>query len=183
LVFGKRIVGAFRAFAAKLLDLDDTEVPREQLALLSDFLAKYRFDTNVSGLKELVAVLKKKHMVDEIIIAQNNGGLLASTEGDGITAAVSSTALFYYVQSEIPESQYVLIKSGNDWNMIFHYGKKIFVIKAPASLSTLELRAIAREVEDFLAKKTQKKTSKPRVIEAESALEGIPAGENAFLGK
>ncbi len=141
-----------RDFAHRVLDVDDTIVPRSQLALLEDFSSKHRFNTEVSKLDELVKILRHKHLVDSICISTNTGTLLASTNGTGISESVIGTALFNYVSSEVPKSEAVLIKS-KDWFMLLPYNKRIYIVKAPASLSTIELKAIAKEVEEFLGKK------------------------------
>ncbi len=77
---------------------------------------------------------------------------MASTNGEDLTQALTGTALLNYVQSEIPKSTALFVKS-NSWYMVFPHKKKIFIIKALDSLSTPELKAIADDVEAFLAKK------------------------------
>ena len=91
-----------------------------------------------------------KHIVDSISISQTNGSLLASSTGNGASEVITASALFNYVQSEIPKSEVVLIKASPSWNMLFKYNSKIFIIKAPMHLTTIELRAISNEVEEFL---------------------------------
>lgn len=139
-----------RRFADKVLDRPETSFSNDQLSALEDLLANRPTDQLPSDLSELVRVLKRKHVVDSISVSQMNGSLLASTNGNGISEAITASALFNYIQSELPKSEVVLIKSKN-WNMLFQYRGKIFVIKAPASLSTIELKAISKEVEAFLA--------------------------------
>jgi hypothetical protein len=68
----------------------------------------------------------------------------------------------------MPKSETVLIKNNNDWSMLFAFGGKIYVIKAPASLSTIELKAISKEIEKFLEKKTNGLLSQ-RDLEKQSA--------------
>ena len=59
--------------------------------------------------------------------------------------------MFNYVNSEIPKSEAVLVKS-NEWYMLMPYKNKVFIVRAPASLSTVEFGALAKEVEDKLSK-------------------------------
>ncbi len=141
-----------RNFAEKVLDVDDSMVQRSQLAPLEEYLSQFRFNTNVKGITELVKVLKQKHLVDSICVSTLNGATIATTNGNEISQSVIGTALFNYISSEIPKSEAVMIKS-RDWFMLLPFNDKIYIIKAPASLSTIELKAIAKEVEYFLSKK------------------------------
>src|SRR3989344_5830604 len=144
------IGNALRGFAQTVLDMDDTRVPQEHLVALQDLLARQAFNQAPSDLKELVEGLRRKHIVDSISISQTNGSLLASSTGNGASEVITASALFNYVQSEIPKSEVVLIKASPSWNMLFKYNSKIFIIKAPMHLTTIELRAISNEVEEFL---------------------------------
>lgn len=152
----KRLSSAFRGIANTILDLDTTSVPQEQMNALNDILARHRFNTNAKTLEELVNILKKKHLVDEISVTQKNGSLLVSSAGNGVSQAITASALFNYIQSELPKSETILIKN-HSWNMLFSFGGKIYIVKAPASLTTIELKAISKEVEAFLEKKTKEK--------------------------
>ncbi|MBU0635938.1 hypothetical protein KKE06_02850, partial [Candidatus Micrarchaeota archaeon] len=134
-----------------VLDRPSTAFSRDQLSALEDLLAQKHVQEDAVDLQELVRVLKRKHVLDSLCISQPNGSLLASSEGNGVNESITASALFNYVQSEIPRSEIVLIRS-NTWNMLFKYHGKIFIIKAPASLSTIELKAISKEVENFLLK-------------------------------
>lgn len=150
--FVTRARTAIRNFAEKVLDVDDGIAPRSQLQVMEDYLNRHRFNTQVSQLDELVKILKQKHLVDSICVSTSTGTMLASTNGHEINQAVIGTALFNYISSEIPKSEAVLVKS-RDWFMLLPYSDKIYIIKASASLSTIELKAIAKEVEAFLSKK------------------------------
>ncbi len=149
----RQMIGnALRGFAQTVLDMDDTEMPKEHLVALQDLLAKQAFNQSPGDLRELVESLRKKHVVDSISISQTNGSLLASSNGNGASEVITASALFNYVQSEIPKSEVVLIKSPSSWDMLFKYNSKIFIIKAPMHLTTIELKVISNEVEAFLAK-------------------------------
>jgi hypothetical protein len=141
-----------KRFAQKLLGLDDTQVPRTQLNSISEMLAKHNFNTNTSDLRKLLKILKKKHLVDNICVATKSGSVIASTaNGNGLKDAIIGTALLNYIKSEIPKSETVLIKS-NEWYMLMPYKNKVFIVKAPAALSTVEFNALAKEVESKLSK-------------------------------
>ncbi len=144
---------ALKNLAQKVLDVDDDNYPLQQMGALEDYLGKFEFNTkNIDEVSDLMKILQKKHFVDSICVASSNGGLLASTNGEDLTQALTGTALLNYVQSEIPKSTALFVKS-NSWYMVFPHKKKIFIIKALDSLSTPELKAIADDVEAFLAKK------------------------------
>ncbi len=160
----KGLVAILKSFAEKVLDRNEQPFLNDQLLALEDLLAKKQQEETAGDLKELVRMLKRKHVLDSISISQMNGSLLASSNGNGISEAITASALFNYVQAEIPKSEVVLIKSKN-WNMLFRHNGKIFIIKAPASLSTIEMRAISREVEAFLNK------SNPTITAGKGAFE------------
>jgi len=158
----KSISRALRNLVNLVLDLDTTEVPQEQINALNDILARHRFNANAKSLEELVHILKKKHLVDEICVTQKNGSLLVSTSSNGVSQAITASALFNYIQAELPKSEVILIKN-HDWNMLFSFGGKIYVVKAPASLTTIELKAISKEIENFLEKKTRENASQSAI--------------------
>jgi len=139
-------------FASRVLGLDNTQVPEKQLNAVSEILSKHTFNTNTSDLKRFLKILKKKHLVDLICVAGRNGSVIASTtNGNGLKEAITGTAMFNYVNSEIPKSETILVKS-NEWYMLMPYKNKVFIVRAPASLSTIEFGALAKEVEDKLSK-------------------------------
>lgn len=144
------LLALLRGFAGKVLDKPVSGFSKDQLSALEDLLSRRKVQEDAADLKELARLLKRKHVLDSISISQMNGSLLASSEGNGINEAITASALFNYVQSEIPKSEVILIKSKN-WDMLFRYQGKIFILKAPSSLSTIELKVISKEVEKFLA--------------------------------
>lgn len=152
------IVGArkfLKRMAEKLLDLDDTSEPVAHMRIFEDYLGKFQFDTDTDDVKEFLGVLKKKHLVDEIVVASLNGSAIVSTNGNSVSQAVSGAALFNYIKSEIPRSEAVIIKSSQSagWHMIFPCNKKLYIVRASSDLSTIELRALAKEIEAFLVQK------------------------------
>jgi len=139
-----------KKFATKVLDLDDTVKPVGHLKLFEDYLDKFEFDTNTPDVMKFLGVLKKKHLVDDIVVATQNGSTVVSTNGNSVTKAVSGAAMFNYIQSEHPKSESVMIKSNGSWNMIFPDKDKLYIVKASSDLSVTELRSLAREIDVFL---------------------------------
>jgi len=143
-----------RDFAHKVLDIDDTKLPEGQIRLLKDHMAKYRQQMKeAASLREMVNFLKKKHMVDSICVSEADGSTVISSNGNDLSEAVTATALFNYINSEVPSSEAVMIKANGGWFMLIQYEKKVYAIKAPASLTTVELKALAKDVEKALKNK------------------------------
>lgn len=148
----KNAKGFFKKMAYKVLDLDDTVKPVQQLKLFEDYLGKFDFDTSTSNINEFLDVLKKKHLVDDIVISTMDGSSIASTNGEGVSRAVTGAALYSYIQAELPKSESILVKSNNHWNIFFPYNSKLYILKASSDLSIVELRALAKEIDSFLVK-------------------------------
>lgn len=146
----KKISEAARAFATKVLAIDNTAQPKEHIRAIRELLCKNGVELNGDSLPEVLSKLKQKHLVDSVIVTKRDGSILATTEQNGIKQAITGTALFNYVSSELEKTESVLIKSNGDWFMVFPFGEKIFVVKAAASLSTVELKALAKELDNFL---------------------------------
>ena len=141
-----------KRFAEKVLDIDDTAQPTAHIRFFEDYLGKFHFDTNTEDVKEFLGTLKRKHLVDEIVVSSLNGSAIASTNGSAVSQAVTGAALFNYVRSEIPKSETIIIRANGtgNWHMIFQMNKKLFMVRASSDLSTLELKALAREIDSFL---------------------------------
>lgn len=138
--------------AETILDLDNTTQPVAQIKMFEDYLKKFEFNTDTDDIKKFLGVLKKKHLVDDIVVSSMNGSSIASVNGSAVSQAVSGAALFNYIQSEIPGSQTVLIKSeeNSNWNILFSLNKKLYLVKASSDMSPIELKALAKEIESFL---------------------------------
>ena len=143
-----------RDFAHKVLDIDDTRLPEGQIRLLKDHMAKYRLQMKeAASLREMVNFLKRKHLVDSICVSEADGSTVISSNGNDLSEAVTATALFNYISSEVPASEAVMIKANGGWLMLIQSDKKVYAVKAPASLTTTELKALSRDVEKALRDK------------------------------
>jgi len=143
-----------RDFAHKVLDIDDTKIPEGQIRLLKDHMAKYKQQMKeAASLREMVNFLKRKHLVDSICVSEADGSTVISSNGNDLSEAVTATALFNYISSEVPSSEAVMIKANGEWFMLMQSEKKVYAVKAPASLTTIELKALARDVEKALKSK------------------------------
>ena len=139
-------------FAEKVLDVDETVEPTAHIKFLEDYSGRLVFDTRADDVMGFLKVLKKKHLVDEIVVSTLNGSAIASTNGHSVSQAITGAALFNYVKSELPKSETVLVKS-NGWHMLFVYNKKLYLVKAGSDLSNIELKALAKEIDRYLAQK------------------------------
>lgn len=140
-----------KSIASKVLDSSHDSL-NEQYRLLKEASRNSRYDLDVQELKELIKVLKSKHAVDSIIVAYSNGSLLASSNGSDLKDAVTGTALLSYISSEIPKSQAVFVQREKGWYMLYPHGKKVYIVHAANNLHSVELRAIAQDLEKFLKK-------------------------------
>ena len=141
-----------KGVAEKLLDMDETAQPAAHMKYFEDYLGRHNFNTDTDDIKEFLSVLKKKHLVDDIVVASMTGSAIASSNGHSVAQAVTGAALFNYVKSEIPKSETIMIKANgtNAWHMIFQSSKKLYIVKASSDLSTIELNALAKEIDNFL---------------------------------
>jgi len=147
----RRVRRALQRIANSILAVDETTVPKEQLDFLYSYTSRFDFDREAQELKDLVRALKRRHMVDSICVSYGNGTCLISTNGNNLSEAVTGTALFNYIASELPKSEAVTIKGRDDWYMLLPYRDKIYIIRAGSGLLSLEMRAIAKDVEKFLS--------------------------------
>ncbi len=140
----------FRNIAKKVLDMEKESPPHDQMNLLNNFLSKHKWELNTSSLQDLIQGMKKKHLVDSICICSPNGSIVISTDQNDFSEALIGSSLFNYIRNELPESETVLIKDKDNWFMVFPHNGKIYIVRAGADLTTVELRALAKEVESFL---------------------------------
>jgi hypothetical protein len=146
------ISGILRAIASSILEMDDTAVPYEQLEILNDFLSKHHFNLRAKDADRLLRELKKKHLVDSISVVSKGGEVVVSSEGNGDNTGGVASQLLSYVGSELTIPESILIKGNSGWFMLFPFNGKTYLVKAQASLSTIELKALAAELESLVLK-------------------------------
>lgn len=138
-----------KGFAKGILD-DDTTKPIVQIDFLKEFLSKHKYVYS-QDFEENLVILKKKHLVDSFLVTNLDGSIVVSSEGNGHTEGIMGTAMLSYIKSELPDSESVLIKRNEGWFMLFPLNKKIFIVKAGADLSNLELKALSIELESLIS--------------------------------
>jgi len=145
-----RIKTIARGVAGTILDLDDTSLPKEQFELISAYPAKFKFDTSVRELEELLKIMRKKHLVDSLTVVEKDGSILASSNGTSFSEGVKASALLNYINSEMPQSSAIMIKAGS-WYMLYPYAGRIYIIRAHSNLTTVEMKILAKEIELFFS--------------------------------
>ena len=152
-------------FAAIVLDLDETAVPAEQVSYLKDHASHLDFDIVPDDTKEFLELMKKKHAVDYICISKTNGNVIASSNGSSSNFSITATAMFNYIQSELPKSQVIFIKE-KTWFIIMEHQKKVYIVKAASNLSPIEMKILADDFEKFMENRENEKSgeSKQEII-------------------
>lgn len=151
-----------KKFAAKVMDVDDTEKPVSQMEVLRDFLSKHRYEFS-DDFEENLRVLKRKHMVDSFVVTNDDGSVIVSSEGNGHMEGIVGTAMYSYIKSELPNSESILVKKDDGWFMLASLDEKIYIIKAGSELSNIELKTLATEIHSMIP--TQRKSKKKINIE------------------
>jgi len=139
-------------FAAKIIAVDDTAVPYTQLKLLHDMLRAQTFELDGKDAKKLLQSLKRKHLLNSITVLKTNSTLVFSSEGNGAKEAENAASLFKFVDGRFSKPETVAVKRGRDWLLLTQSNGKLFIVKANSSLSSTELRAIARDIECAMGK-------------------------------
>ena len=120
-----------------------------QVDFLKDFLSKHKYVFS-NDFGENLDILKRKHLVDDFVVTNFDGSVVATSNGNGHSEGIMGTAMFSYVKSEIPDSEAILIKRENGWFMLFALSKKVFIVKAGSELSGIELKALALDLSSLL---------------------------------
>lgn len=145
--------GILKTIAEKILGLDSTGIPKDQMDAIRELLSKHEFNIDSVDSTKLMKELKRKHLVDLICVTEKNGSVVASSaDGDSVREAITGTALWSYVASEIKGSETILVKA-KDWFMLMPQKEKIYIVRASANLSTIELKALVKEVENTIQKR------------------------------
>ncbi len=145
----------FVRFAAKIIAVDDTVVPYEQLRVVQDMLKAQRIELDSKDARKLLNALARKHLVNGITVLKPNSNIVFSSSGNGAAEAEAAASLFRFLNTSASKPDAVAVKHSREWSMLLPSNGKIFVVNANSSLSTVELRAIARDTEVALAKRLQ----------------------------
>ncbi|MCD6434191.1 MAG: hypothetical protein J7L14_01105 [Candidatus Diapherotrites archaeon] len=140
----------FRNTIMRLLAIEDLTPPEEQLKALNDLIAKYDIKITSQSSRRILQDLKRRHLVDSIIVSDNNGNLLLSTETNGLKDAIIASSVFQYATTEFRRSNFFFLKDNKGWVMFFTHNKRLFIVRAQSNLEPVELKALAKDVEKYL---------------------------------
>lgn len=140
-------------FAAKVIAVDDTVVPEQQLKVLQDMLKGQKIEIKGKDARVLLHNLKRKHLVNSITVVKNNSNLVFSSEGNGAREAENVSALFRFLDGSFAKPDTVALKQEKYWNMLFNSNGKLFIVKSNSQLSRIELRVIAEDIEKALGRR------------------------------
>lgn len=130
--------------SAKVLNVEDYNSENCLSALLE---YKPIFIHSVD-LTDFLMKLRVKHLINDIIITEMDGTIVASTSRD-LKDGFKSAAMYNYINSELDRLSIILIES-NGWQIIFKDKNRIYFIKANDSLSKIEVTTMIDEIENFL---------------------------------
>lgn len=147
-----RLSNLITRFAARILDVDNTAIPEEQFAMIQDMLANNRFEVKGKEVKELLGCLKKKHLVNSITVRKAKEGLVYSSSGNGSSESRQGEDLLKYINSNFDKTDFITMRTNKEWVMLFPTQQNVYIVKANSALSTVELRALAKEIEKLLKK-------------------------------
>jgi hypothetical protein len=89
---------------------------------------------------------------------------MVSSEGNGHEEGMIGTSLLSFIKNELPDSEAVLIKRNESWFMLMPSNGKIIVVKAGSELSSIELRALSKELWGMLVSKKNDSPIKNKVF-------------------
>jgi len=143
----------FTKFAAKVLDFDHTALPEQQFAMIQDVLANESIQIKGTEAKELLSCLKRKHLVNSITVRRLKNDVVFSSSGNGQVESKSALNLMSFASKNFATADIVTLRTEKNWVMLMPFEGSIYIVKANSCLSTVELRAIAREIELELKKR------------------------------
>jgi len=146
-------MGIFSRIAAKILDVDRTSLPEQQFAMIQDMLANQRVQIKGKEAKDLLTCLKRKHYVNSITLLRNKDGVVFSSSGNGNAESRSGADLLSFANRNFAKTDVVTMRTEKEWVMLMPSDHGLYVIKANSSLSPIELRAVAKDVETILKKR------------------------------
>jgi hypothetical protein len=141
----KTISKLLTKFSNKVLNIEDQEFNSE----LSNILKYTPKNLSSKDLTDFLYKLKDKHFINDIIITDLDGIVIASTNKD-LKEGFKSAAMYNYINSEINNLSIILIEANNGWQIIFKKNKRIYFLKANDRLTKIEVNAIILEIENFI---------------------------------
>jgi len=132
----------FSKLAIKLLGIDDTEFPTEQVGYIRDVSKEYsvpEITKNTFG--EFVDSLLHKHLIDGVVVFKENT-LLYSSSPDLLELANKLYEMFTGFKRE----NKVLYFNVGSWVSMFEKNAFVYMVKSETRLSEFELNAVAKDI-------------------------------------
>jgi len=85
--------------AAKIIAVDDTVVPYEQLEVLQDMLKASKIEFDGNDARKLLHNVACKHLVNGITVLKTNSNLVFSSTGNGTSEAEAAASLVKFLNS------------------------------------------------------------------------------------
>lgn len=143
----------FARFAVKVLDFDHTSLPEHQFAIIHDMLASQTIAIEGKEAKDLLNCLKKKHLVNSITVRRFKSGNVYSSSGNGMQESLNASNIMEFVNKNFSSADIVTMRTEKEWIMLMPIQNSLYIVKANSSLSTIELKIIAKEIEAVLKKR------------------------------
>lgn len=91
--------------------------------------------------------VKKEFYLDGLMITDKNGKILKSNGGEKeFKETIKKTGIHKYIDEELPETEIFTFRSNGQNYIIYNEEDKMYFMKTPGSISTVEIRRIAQKV-------------------------------------
>ncbi len=129
---------AFRNFLRKIAGKRSLE--EERLNKLMRI--RLELDKNVNTDDPLYRLMND-FTLDSITVSKSDGTVIIGNGGSHIES-MKGSSLFDYIKNEIPEANYIMIKTENGVRVIYSDGEYIYIVRAKGYVSPLEMKLVAR---------------------------------------
>ncbi|MBI4214880.1 hypothetical protein HY546_02705 [archaeon] len=138
-----------RSFFKKIVGKKTDEVKeRERIKLIKELLsARALIKPNPNNWVDAIA---HNHMLESVIVSKKDGSVLMSNADKAFEKSVKHSSLYEFTRSEFPQAQMLLVKDGDNYNIIYPQGDSMFFLKSSASLSPTETEKIVQQLQSGL---------------------------------
>ncbi|MBI1973944.1 hypothetical protein HYS54_03955 [Candidatus Micrarchaeota archaeon] len=122
----------------------DEEKERERINFIKELLASQVLVKPTHS--DWARAIAHNYSVDSIVVSRKDGSVLMSNTDKAFERAVKTSSLYEYTRSEFPKAEMLLVKDGDDYNIVYPHGDMIYVLKSSASLSPTETEKIVEQL-------------------------------------
>ncbi|MCD6230159.1 MAG: hypothetical protein J7K00_05185 [Candidatus Diapherotrites archaeon] len=146
------LINSIVSFSYRVLKLEDQqEMDSERDLLLKEFISLKTRYFEPKAMQQLPDYVRKKHLINSLTFTKRDGTVIMSTEEDAFKGAMVGSSLFKYLLSELPDSRYLMVKREN-WHIVYAKKEYLIVIEANDVLASIEIEAIAKDIEKHINK-------------------------------